>query len=274
VTALQVSAFGGVDLHSHLVPGVDDGARSLEDVLEGVGRLVARGVRHIVTTPHVDGSLTLAPAALDARLSKVDDAFALAATAVLQARPELGFRRGHEIMLDHPEPDLSDRRLRLDGGDQVLVEWPRLQIPPETPAALRRLTAQGVQVLIAHPERYHGFDPSLSLLDAWKAEGARLQVNLGAVTGRYGTEARERALKMLERGLVDCLASDFHGRPHLKTEWGEARALFKAADADEAWQLLTSVNPRRILAGEPPLMPPPVRLTPTPWARIRRVFGR
>jgi protein-tyrosine phosphatase len=265
---------GAVDLHSHLVPGVDDGARSLDDVLEGVGRLVAHGVQYIVTTPHIDGSLTQRADALEARLSQVDAAFEVAAAAVHGVFPSLVFRRGHEIMLDHPDPDLSDPRLRLDGGAQVLVEWPRLQIPPETPSALRRLSAQGVQVLVAHPERYIGFDRALSLLDAWKGEGARLQVNMGSLTGRYGPEVRDRSFRMLERGLADCLASDFHGRPHLRTEWSGAEALFRSAGAEEAWHLLTSINPRRILQGEPPLHPPPVRLTPTPWERLRRILRR
>ncbi len=262
------------DLHSHLVPDVDDGSRNLDDVLEGVGRMATRGILRIVTTPHIDGSLTHRKEALEARLSQVDQAFETARAAAVAAHPGLRFGRGHEIMLDHPDPDVSDPRLRLDGGEWVLVEWPRLQIPPQTSRTLRRLREQGVRVLIAHPERYQGYDAALSHLDDWKAEGAGLQVNFASVLGRYGVDARDRAFRMLEEGYVDCLASDFHGRPHLRLYLGEAEGLFRELGAEEIWNTLTRTNPHRILDGEIPLPVQPIQPRRGLWRRLLGAFRR
>ena len=264
---------GIIDLHSHLVPGVDDGARTLDDVLEGVGRMVERRVERIITTPHLEGSLTLDPPALERRLSRVDAAWTEARAVLQGAHPDLIFERAHEVLLDIPDPDLSDPRLRFPGTSVVLAEWPRLQIPPETPRVLSRLRKDGIRILLAHPERYRGFDPDLSLVAAWRAEGAWLQMNHGSLMGRYGSPVRQRALQLLSKGAVDCLSSDFHGRAHLRLYIREAESLFLKAGAHEAWRLLVSENPRRLCRGEEPLPVPPVVFPEGMADRIRSFLG-
>jgi len=257
------------DIHSHLVPRVDDGAETLEDALEGIGRMVERGIGRIVTTPHLDGSLTRDAAALERRLTQVDEAFRMVSEAAARRHPGLEFERGHEILLDLPRPDLSDPRLRLAGTNFVLAEWPRLRIPPETGAALRGIHADGVEIVIAHPERYVGYDPQLSLMERWRDEGAILQVNHGSLLGRYGDEARSRAFHMLERGWADCLASDFHGRPGLRLFLEGTRQLFRELDAEEVWIRMTQDNPDRISRGERPLPVSPVIVERGFLARVR-----
>jgi protein-tyrosine phosphatase len=247
------------DLHSHLVPGVDDGARTLDDAMEGVQRMVDRGIANIVTTPHLLGSLTRDPHALAERLGRMDEAFVELAAAVAARHPGLRLERGHEVMLDVPDPELSDPRLRLAGTSFALVEWPRLQIPPETSSALRKIRDQGIDVVIAHAERYGGYDEPMTLAGRWKDEGAVLQVNYGALLGKYGPEARSRAVQLLERGWADCLATDFHGRPGLRLFVEGAHRVFEELGAEEAWWLLTRTNPDRISRGERPLPVPVVK---------------
>jgi protein-tyrosine phosphatase len=260
------------DLHSHLVPGVDDGSRDLDDVLEGVGRMVDRGVTTIVTTPHLDGSLTLESGALERRLSRMDAAFEEARAAVARSHPELRFLRGHEVKLDCPDPDLSDSRLRLADSDFVLVEWPGLLIPPGTPRVLRSLRSQGREFLIAHVERYRGYDEGMTIMERWREEEVFFQVNHGSLAGRYGTEARKRALRMLQEGWVDCLASDFHGRPELRLYLTAARRLFRELEGEEAWTLLTEVNPARIAANAKPLPVPRLKMGRGVWDRLTNLF--
>ena len=92
-----------VDIHSHLVPGVDDGARMIEDTLTSVGNMSNVGIRKILTTPHLKGSLTHSSVAIEDRLQEVDEAFEMAAERVKEDFHEIEFKRGHEVMLDVPD---------------------------------------------------------------------------------------------------------------------------------------------------------------------------
>lgn len=259
------------DVHNHLVPDVDDGARTVEDTLDAVQKLTQEGVRKIITTPHLDGRLTLDPQALEDRLSEVSEAFDLAAVAVGRAFPEVEFRRGHEVMLDVPDVDFSDPRLRLGGSKFVLVEWPRLHLPPGTAKVLARIRGEGYYPVVAHPERYIGID--LDVAARWKEAGALLQVNYGSLDGRYGGDARALAFRLLRRGWVDYLASDFHGRPDRKVYMSEARDALEEMGAGEAFVTMSLTNPARIFRDEPPI---PVPMLPAErgfWARVKGILS-
>ena len=259
-----------VDIHSHLVPGVDDGARNLTAVVESVERMTMVGIRRIVTTPHLRASLTLEPAALDERLSEVSEAFDEASAAVKAALPEVEFRRGHEVMIDVPEPDLSDSRLRLAGTQFVLVEWPRLAVPPGTPRVLRWLRDQGWWPVIAHPERYMGVPDNPDILRKWKDAGAYLQVNYGSFAGRYGAAPQDIAYRIVEAGMADYLSSDFHGHSGLKIYKREAWEALESRDNTGTLETLCRVNATRLMEGLEPL---PV--TPLPGASrlLERIRG-
>lgn len=274
-----VEVGGAVDLHSHLVPGVDDGATTVEDVLEGIGRMVAAGVGTVVTTPHLEGSLTLLPDSFERRLREMDDSFALARDAVGELFPDLVFIRSNEVALDHPEPDLSDPRIQLGEGGWLLVEWPRLRVPPGSAAVLTRLVEEGHRMLLAHPERYRlgEGNGALRRISEWRESGVPFQVNYGSLVGAYGPEPRRRALWLLARGWVECLATDFHGRPSLKLFLKEAREALvtQGVDPDVAltsWELMTTTNPRRILEGDSPLPVPPLEVQSGFWERLTSFF--
>lgn len=261
------------DLHSHLVPGVDDGARTLEETLDGVERMTQAGIRKIITTPHVDASLTREPAAFSERMDEMDDAWARALEAVTERFPDVDFRRGQEVMLDVPDPNLADERLRLGGSSFVLLEWPRLQLPPGTVDVLVRLRLAGTRPIVAHPERYVGFDHGLELVTEWRRVGAYLQLNYGSLVGRYGVEARTLAWRLLGRGWIDYLATDFHGRPHLKLFRREAVQKLEEAAGEEQISLLSVTNPQRVFRDEEPLPVPPLLGKRTLWTRLRELLN-
>lgn len=255
------------DVHNHLVPDVDDGARGLEDTVMAVERMTLLGIRKIITTPHIDGRLTLEPEALEERLQEVTDAFDLAAAAVADAFPEVDFRRGHEVMLDIPDVDFSDPRMRLAGTRFVLVEWPRLHLPPGTAKVLRRIRDEGHVPVVAHPERYVGID--VALAGNWREAGALLQVNYASLDGRYGADARKLALRLLRRGWVDYMASDFHARPERPIYRREAQVHLEEAGAGEAFVTMTLTNPARILRDEMPIPVPSLPMQRGVWAKLR-----
>ena len=263
---------GFTDLHSHLVPGVDDGSRNLADSADGLRKLRDAGVRRMVTTPHLDGSLTRDRGLLEARLHEVDLAWDELEKMAGGDFPELEIHRGHEVMLDIPDPDLSDPRLFLADTPYVLVEWPSLTVPPSTVPVLERLMDSGVKPILAHPERYRGLDKGMNSPGEWKSGGALLQVNFGSLVGRYGELPRRRAITLLQRGWVDILASDFHGRPHLSPSLTEAKNVFSEWGEEGAFDVLARVNPLRILRGEEPLPVPPVTVKPGRWQKLREVF--
>ena len=260
------------DFHSHLVPGVDDGARTLDEAIEAVGRMVAAGIGTIVTTPHLNASLTHDPELLRASLGRVDESWQELAEEVGRRFPDTDLRRGHEVMLDVPDPDLSDARLRLAGSSFVLVEWPRLQIPPGTEQAIERIAAAGDHPILAHPERDKGIKQDLNHAGAWRSAGAHLQVNHGSFAGRYGPDARDVASELVARGWVDYLSSDFHARAHLGIHLSDAEAFFAANDGLQQFRLLTVSNPGRVLRDELPLPVPPVRIRGGLWNRFTRSF--
>ena len=266
-----------VDIHSHLVPGVDDGARNVLAVLSSVERMARVGIRRMITTPHIRGSLTQDPEALELRLSEVGEAFDQARVAIKEEFPEVEYLRGHEILLDLPDVDFSDERIRMAGSSFVLVEWPRLHVPPGTPGFLAAIRRQGYRPIVAHPERYMGMADQLSLAERWHAAGAYLQVNYGSLDGRYGEAAREVAVTLLERGLVHYMASDFHGQAGLKVYKEEAWAVLEEREAHEELDLLCRVNPARILQDlEPvpvPAIPPARKLLDRLRGMVRRSGG-
>jgi protein-tyrosine phosphatase len=262
---------GLTDLHSHLVPGVDDGSRTLEESLEAVGRFRDEGVGRIVTTPHLDGSLTHDPEGFEATMDTMDRSWASLLEGAGEEFPGMELRRGFEIMLDIPDPDLTDERLRLGGTRFVLVEWAWSGVPPGTLRVLARLTEGGLTPVLAHPERYRGLE-DLGLAGAWRRAGALLQVNTGSLVGRYGDHPRNRALKLLERGWVDLLSSDFHGRPGLSPDLEEARQVLAELGGEEQFEILAGVNTLRVLRDQDPDPVPPLAVERGVWEKVRSFF--
>ena len=261
------------DIHSYLVPGVDDGANDLEDMLTSVRHMTELGIRKILTTPHLDGGVTRNDEAIEARLSEVDEAFARAAAAVADEFPEVDFRRGHEVMLDIPDVDFSDPIVRLAGTSFVLIEWPRLHVPPGTTRVLKRIMNDGYRPIIAHPERYIGIDRKLGVIARWREVGAYLQVNHGSLSGRYGAAAKGIAARLLRSGWADYLASDFHAQSQARICFQEVWQQLEALKAGESLTYLCRMNPSRVFTDEVPLPVPPLPPETGLWARMKGMLS-
>ena len=257
-----------VDFHNHLVPGVDDGAQTAEEAKVALEIFRSAGVTDVVVTPHVDASLTTQPEKLRKRLSELDAGY----RELEPLAAEVGIRvaRGVELLLDVPEPDLSDRRLRLAGGSFFLMEFPYMTVPPHSTRVLESLRTDSSIPIIAHPERYRGMHHDLDLAFEWRRSGALLQANAGSFLGRYGKEARVVAFELLHRGWIDYICSDYHARG--SSLIGESRKLLISSGAAEQADTLMIANPVRMLRGEMPLPVSPLRERTTVWDRIRRVL--
>jgi protein-tyrosine phosphatase len=206
-----------VDLHSHLVPGVDDGTANLAESLAALAGLFQEGVRTVVTTPHLLVPQLDSDAAITRELNFQRRAFDQLAEAVAGRADLPALALGQEIYA--PDAAAARRVVRRTdvglNGRFLLVEFGFELLGSHTDVIQEVLDA-GRQILIAHPERYEypaGHEP-LELMRRWQEMGALLQVNVGSLNGHYrnsspGSDAL--AWRMVGTGLVDVLASDHHG---------------------------------------------------------------
>ncbi|HEX3158147.1 MAG TPA: CpsB/CapC family capsule biosynthesis tyrosine phosphatase [Gemmatimonadaceae bacterium] len=248
-----------IDLHSHLLPGVDDGAATIDISVEVLGRFYEQGVRTLVCTPHL-------------KASKAQDApwehhHALLEELRAVAPPGITLRLGWEIMLDEPGVDLTDDRLRLGGARAVLVEFARGAIPPRSVHELERISAAGVRPVLAHPERYFGC--ALAHVREWRSVGTVIQTDATYLLGGGAKGTLARA--MLEEGLVDLLASDNHG--DTRSLAGARQWLLDMGAVVQA-DLLTNLNASAVLADHRLTPVPPVTFERGMVARLRELlFG-
>jgi protein-tyrosine phosphatase len=247
-----------IDLHSHLLPGVDDGSPTVEVSVPVLRSFAASGVRTVVCTPHLDASR--------AAMAPYDRHAEILETLRRRAPAGLELALGWEIMLDIPGADLRSPRLGLAGSTAVLVEFSHGGVPPTAAEELFRQRMSGIVPVLAHAERYWG--TTAERVEEWRRVGVVIQIDSAALRSHGRTQ--HLAVDLLQRGLVDIIASDNHG---------DSRSLASARDwllgmgAEEQAQLLTDTNPARLLANQPPLPVPPFELPRGVMTRLRRFFG-
>lgn len=232
-----------VDLHCHLLPAIDDGAKSEADALAMAKALVALGYDTVAPSPHAKPeyppatTCAAARGALEARLAAEGVPLALRSNAENVLTPEL---------LALPKEALRP----IGDGPFLLAEAPYFALLPQLGELLFRLALKGVKVVIAHPERCLEFQRPGRAAEAVRS-GALLQLDLGALTERYGPVAKRLARQFLDDGLYAIAASDLHG-PHDAERWVGAsiRELQRRA-GDVAARRLLDDHPRRLLAGLP-----------------------
>jgi protein-tyrosine phosphatase len=256
-----------LDFHNHLIPGVDDGAANIEESRSGLQAMIADGITEIIATPHITASLALS-GALDRYQNRIAEGWGELQSLVSAEFPQVPIHRGFEVMLDVPHPRLDDPLLRLAGTTFVLVEFPFMNIPPNSGYALRELVDAGLIPIIAHPERYSNMEESMRLIEEWRAAGAYLQINAGSLVGAYGPCARRIAWLLLEDGNADYLCSDYHSRGRCSIGAAKSAILERGLDS----QLATlAANSERVVRGERPVSVAP--FTGEPPSRWRRIFG-
>ncbi|MEO8636706.1 MAG: CpsB/CapC family capsule biosynthesis tyrosine phosphatase [Gemmatimonadales bacterium] len=227
-----------IDLHSHLLPGVDDGSRTVAQSVEVLTRLARQGVTAICLTPHL-----LASQALDGMPAAYDRAF-----ESLQPMAPGGIRlyRGAEVMLDRPlgVAVARDRVVTINRSRYLLVEFPRLVAAQTVEHALALVVTVGLVPLLAHPERYRACQ--LATVARWRSLGALMQVD--GPTMLSPRPRGERARELVAHGFADIIAADNHGDAR---SLAEARsALFDQGGGIQA-EMLSVRNPAAILADQP-----------------------
>jgi protein-tyrosine phosphatase len=253
-----------IDLHCHVLPGVDDGPATLEDSVALCRAATAAGTRTIVATPHVSWDWPQVSSRV------IADGVARVNEAIEAEGLDLEVRPGAEVAMTRAG-DLSDEELvalRLGGGPYLLVECPYSPAAAGFDAILHGLAGRGHRILLAHPERCPAFQRDRARLQAFVEAGMLTSITAGALVGRFGRGVKAFARDLLEQGLVHDIASDGHGAgPQRPPSIGPE--LEEAGLADRAdWH--ARAVPLAILDGTPlpPAPPPPAR------PRGLRIFRR
>lgn len=252
------------DVHTHFVPGVDDGALTLDDALSYLRRGLEEGVSRVAATPHLPASYADSP-----YRRRAEEAFRELREAAGEEAPGLELRLAWEIRLDGAPVDPGDEGLWLGPGGHVLVEYDRFRLPADPVAPLRPLLAAGLTPVLAHPERYAGAAETGGWAEPLREAGVRLCLNAGSLLGSHGHAAAVLGRRLLSRGQADLVASDHHGRPARSDGLPSVRALLEGRVREEAARTLLWRNPTAALDGVPMEAPPAVEL-PEVRGRARR----
>lgn len=229
-----------VDIHCHLLPGIDDGPKSWERTLEMCEKAVADGITHIVATPHCNHKYPYDRIASQAKLDELRSRFT-----------QCEFSLGCEFNMS--EQNLSEARISpgtftINQSRYVLVEISDSRLPQQTENALSELISLGLVPILAHPERLPLFQGRVSLLEEWVSFGCLTAITSSALTGFWGREAKKLSETLLKKDLVNVLVSDAHDaekRPPLLE--GGRRAAAKIVGEKNATDLV-SRNPLAIVS--------------------------
>ena len=208
-------SFIGADMHSHLLPGIDDGLQDLEETVEFIRDLKNLGYSKLICTPHILSDLY--PNSRDTILPKL----AMVRDALQKADINIKVEAAAEYMIDHEFTELISNSKKEDlltiSGDYILVEMSYLAPSPNFDKVIFNLRMMGLQPILAHPERYNYYHNQFEQYEHFKDIGCKLQINLLSLSGVYGPQVKKMAEKLFKNQMVDFLGTDMHHEKHLAT---------------------------------------------------------
>jgi protein-tyrosine phosphatase len=234
-----------IDIHNHILPGLDDGAKDFDEAVMLCELAAADGIEALVVTPHIrDG---LYPNNRDSILKK---------TAELKDRLsgscDIEIYAGAEVHLatNIIERIRSKSIMTINDNGYLLLELPEQVLPPRSVEFIFDLKLAGITPIIAHPERYGWVKNEADSLKRFVELGAFLQITAKSLTGGFGKEARSMANYLLKEQMVAVIASDSHSPRHRPAKLSDAvKEAAKVIGEDEAAKLVRE-NPKRIIKGE------------------------
>lgn len=199
------------DMHSHLIPGIDDGIKTMEGALDLIRKLKHLGFSKLITTPHVMVDLYRNdPETIREGARKLN-------LAIEQAGLDITLEAAAEYKIDEGLPILLEKGELLSFGDQLLlVELPYYSPPLDLKNQLFALQSSGYQPVLAHPERYVYWHSEFNKLEELKNMGIFFQLNTISLSGYYSRPTKKISEKLIDAGMVDFLGSDVHNQQYFK----------------------------------------------------------
>jgi protein-tyrosine phosphatase len=240
-----------IDLHCHILPGVDDGPSDMEASLRMADVAVEEGIETIVATPHVSFDYEIDTATLAQGVGALN-------VALARGEVKLLVLSGAEVAIDKISslPDGELAGLAIAGGPYLLLESPYASGAAYVERAIFDVEVAGFRPILAHPERSRTFRDDPARLEQLLKSGALCAISAGSMAGRFGNAAQELTVRLFRDGLVDLVASDAHDDVHRPPR---LRYAFDALDADlpgiaEQAEYYTRDVPKAIVGGRP--LPP------------------
>lgn len=203
-------SFLGTDMHSHMVPAVDDGSDSIETSLLLLQGFVELGYKKIITTPHTR------PDYFPNTQEELRAGFEKLKPAIAAAGLPLQVEMASEYFVDYEFLQQQDiNNLMTFSGKHILIELSTYQAPPNLFETIFQLKLKGYQLILAHPERYGYYAGNFEQFEKLMDVGCQFQVNLLSLSGAYGKPTKELALKFFKQNMVDFVGTDMHGEKHL-----------------------------------------------------------
>jgi protein-tyrosine phosphatase len=253
-----------IDIHSHVLYGLDDGARTLEDSLAMLRMAQEHGTTAIVATPHANLNYRYDPELIAQRIEEISAKL----QGTIKIHPGCDFHLSYDNIQD---AIANPRKYTINGGPYLLVEFSDLLIFKNTLEIFAHLQEAGMIPIITHPERNGLLRQRLEEIALWVDAGALNQVTAQSLTGGFGRRAEEFAKLMLESGLVHFLASDGHDCEHRPPRMDQAYAWLQRHYGESTAETLCHNNPGAALTGEPlEAQPKRVSSTPRKWYQVWR----
>ena len=204
---------GFVDIHSHLLPGIDDGAKDMEDSINLIQKMSSFGIKNFITTPHILGDVyPNTPEIIKSKLKEVKD-------EVLKRNIlDITIDAAAEYMMDEQFATIIEKNEEIltIKDNLVLVEMSYFSPPMNLYDLLFQLQLKGYKPILAHPERYNSYHTNFQNYYTLKRAGCLLQLNLLSLTAQYGTYVQKTAEKLLKENMYDFVGTDAHHQNHLQ----------------------------------------------------------
>jgi protein-tyrosine phosphatase len=245
-----------VDIHSHILWGLDDGSESYEETLKMLQAAAESGTTDIVATPHANGRYPFDPAQIAEKIAQLQSAV---------TAPRIHCGCDFHLSFENVEAALKEPgKYTINHKNYLLVEFSDAAIPSGMDAVFEQLMRRRMIPVITHPERNHLLMRDVPQLARWASQGCLLQVTALSLTGGFGSSAAERAWDLMDRLLVHVVASDAHDPVHRHPRLSDAHAEVKKRVGEENAARLFEANPRKIIEGCPaesiePMTKPPRR---------------
>ena len=232
-----------IDIHSHVLFGLDDGARTLEDSLAMVRMAAEHGTTDLVATPHANLTFKFDLERIAERMAQIREA----AGDVLRLYTGCDFHLSFDNIQDSIE---HPRKYTINQQRYLLVEFSELLIFKNTEDIFARLRDAGMTPIVTHPERNGLLRQRIENIAKWVDEGARMQLTAQSLTGGFGRRAQEFSRELLDRRLVHVVASDGHDCEHRPPVMDQARAWLQKKYGDALAEALCVTNPGAALGGD------------------------